>query len=96
MYHDRQAAIIVEYDNQQSSLQAQLTLNATHPDIDVTNVIDIRTILSHQHLNISHTPRYQEPSSYTLQNTDVSDHHMSTTEYPQHTYRLRYVPLLLD
>src|SRR6266540_232233 len=95
MYHDRQAAVIVEYDNQQSSLHAQLTINDTHLDIDITNVTDLRTILSHQHSNISHTPRYQELSRYANQHMDVSVQHVSSDESPQYTYRLRYVPLSL-
>ncbi len=95
MYHDQQAAIIVEFVNQQQAQQGQQTINSTYPDIDVTNVLDMRTIINRPRSSKSHTPRYKDMNLSNPQSTSISELHVTDTAYPKFTYRLRHVPLSL-
>ncbi len=70
-------------------------INATHPDLDITPVLDMRIILNHAHLTSSHTSRYNRTTLHPSQSMITSDLNKSISDYPDYTYRLRHVPLSL-
>src|SRR6266540_1259041 len=96
MYHDRHAAVIVEFGNQQLSLQAKQIINHTHPDLITTNVLDMRTILNRSYSTPMHTPRYHDNSHLSFPDIAMSDHNTNGADYPDYTYRLRHLPPLLS
>ncbi len=95
MYHDHQAAVIVEFVNQQLSQQAQQIINNTHPDIDITNVIDMRLILNHSRSLSTHIPRYYASSTQSTHSMNTLEPHETSSDYSQFTYHLRHVLLML-
>ncbi len=56
MYHDKQAAIIVEHDSLHQSQQAVHTLNLSHPDLTIKVIDDLRQIINNQGPMSIHTP----------------------------------------
>src|SRR6266498_1151460 len=98
MYHDHHAAIIVEYDNQISSQQAQQILQSAHPDLDSTYIEDMRTILNYTSTSTHYTPRlsnatYLSPS----QSRETSSIHINaSTKQNMYTYRLINVPFTIN
>ncbi len=68
-----------------------MTIHATHPDIDITTIIDMRIILNHSRPKSTHILRYSEPSHLPTQSMEFLKHNVSTSEYSDFAYRLRYV-----
>ncbi len=96
LYHDRQAAVIVEFLNQHHSQQALMTINTNHPDIDIMNVTDMRIILNHSQSSSKHSPRYNDFPQHSPINLDESDHNEDNTDYLEYSYRLSHVPLSIN
>ena len=57
MYHDKQAAIIMEHANQSAMQQAAHSISLSHPDLEITVIKDLRQILNKERNN-THTQRY--------------------------------------
>jgi len=66
--------------------------NTTHPAIDLTNVMDMRTILNYLKLSNHHTPRFHDSPYYETHAMESLEQQGSDTAYPAFTYQLRYVP----
>jgi len=96
MYHDRHAAVIVEFRHQQLALQAQQIINNTHPDLTTTNVLDMRTILNRSQSTPMHTPRYYADQHISASDPEISEKDAITVNYPANTYRLRHLPPFLS
>ena len=71
-------------------------INAIHPDIDIMNIVNMRTILNHSRSTFSHTSRYNESTHYPTQSMDASDYKVTISDYPEFTYHLRHVSLSLN
>src|SRR6266540_4326921 len=96
MYHDQQAAVIVEIANQTQAQQALQSLQSRYPDLDVMNVTDMRTILNRPSHASTHTPRYHDTQPDDNHIMETSDSQGADTAYPEYTYRLTHVPLHLS
>ena len=95
MYHDRQAAVIVEFSHFYLAQQALTNINTTCPNLNVELIKDMRTILNRSRSSPEHTPRYSEQPLNTNNHTQAQDQFMTLRDYPDYTYRLRHVPLNL-
>src|SRR6266540_2289412 len=73
-----------------------MTTNTNHPDIDITNVTDMRIILNHSCSSLTHSSRYNDSSQHPPINPADSNQLMDSTDYPEYSYRLRHVPLSLN
>ena len=95
-YHDRSAAIIIEFNNQTTSSQATYQISASHPDLELTQVTDLRQILHRSNSTNSHNPRFQERKQDFDRCEDQKDHTHSHSHIQDYTYRLRHVPSSLS
>ncbi len=95
MYHDHHATVIVEFNDPLLSQQAQQKIQVTNPDLDIIHVKDMRTIINHSRSSTEHTPRSDNTISYAPPDIDDLDLRESSLAYPEHSYRLKYVPLSL-
>ncbi len=85
MYHDKQAAIIVEYSNQHTSQQAAQNVSLSHPDLATTIIEDMRQILNKDN-NTTHTQRVISHTQLK-HNSSVDTEYINETETAQpYTY----------
>jgi len=91
MYHDKQAAIIVEHANHITSQQAAQALSLSHPELSVTLVEDLRQIIQQERPH-THTQRLYSHIQHNIQFATSRESIEPTVPTHNYTYRLRNVP----